>query len=431
MALRLLPVEARTACHPREANADACSEHAARVNPCRVPHVGDSPTPVLIDTPAGLASLAKRLATAERIALDVEGDGLYRYRTRLCTVQVATPEVVAIVDTLELGELDALASVFGAEGPQKLLHDAAFDARLLRERGLPLGNVLDTSVCARFLGEPAQGLASLLGKHFGVLLPKDRQRADWGVRPLDEDAVRYLAGDVVHLHALAEHFLALAAERGILEEIAEECRYVLARAADDPAAVAPPWTRVKGGLELPALSRAALRELCLLREEESERRDVPAFKVFGNEVLLAIARRRPRNRQELRVAGGEFVVRSGALADRLLDAVRRGEALGDVPAVELRPARGEPTSAAERNAQRAREKALQAWRRAAAEARGVDPQVVLPGHCLSDLAERDAQDVDALRAVRGFGAVRITRDGEAILAVLAASRGAAGGGGAT
>jgi ribonuclease D len=383
-------------------------------------------TPVLIDTPAGLTQLAVQLSAAERIALDVEGDGLYRYRTRLCTVQVATPDVLAIVDTLELGDLSALATVFSAEGPQKLLHDAAFDARLLRERGLPLGNVLDTSVCARFLGEPAQGLASLLDKHFGVVLPKDRQRADWGVRPLDDDAVRYLAGDVAHLHALAEHFLALAADRGILDEIAEECRYVLLRAADEPAIVPPHWTRVKGGAELPALSRAALRELCLVREEEAERRDVPAFKVFGNEVLLAVARRRPRNRQELRVAGGEFVVRSAALADRLLEAVRRGEAAGDVPADELRPARGEPPSAAERAAQRTREKALQSWRRTAAEARGVDPQVVLPGHCLSDLAERDAHDVDALRAVRGLGDVRILRDGDAILAVLATVRGGTG-----
>jgi ribonuclease D len=381
----------------------------------------------LVDTPAGLAQLASQLAVAERIALDVEGDGLYRYRTRLCTVQVATPEVLAIVDTLELDDLRVLAPVFGDAGPQKLLHDAAFDARLLRERGLPLGNVLDTSVCARFLGEPAQGLATLLEKHFGVVLPKDRQRADWGVRPLDEGAVRYLAGDVAHLHALAAHCLGRAAERGILEEIAEECRYVLLRAADEPASAQPHWTRVKGGAELPALSRAALRELCLVREEEAERRDVPAFKVLGNEVLLAVARRRPRNRQELRVAGGEFVVRSAALADRLLEAVRRGEAAGDVPNEELRPARGEAPSAAERAAQRAREKALQAWRRTAAEARGVDAQVVLPGHCLSDLAEGGAATLDALAAVRGLGAVRILRDGEAILAVLVAARGGAAG----
>lgn len=392
--------------------------------------MGDTRTPTWIDTSAGLADLAGRLASAERIALDVEGDGLYRYRTRLCTVQIATPDVLAIIDTLELDDLGVLAPMFGAAGPEKLLHDAAFDARLLRERGLPLGNVLDTSVCARFLGEPAQGLASLLEKHFGVVLPKDRQRADWGVRPLDAEAMRYLAGDVAHLHALAAHFLALAAERGILEEIAEECRYVLLRAADEPSGVQAQWTRVKGGVELPALSRAALRELCLVREEEAERRDVPAFKVLGNEVLLAVARRRPRNRQELRVAGGEFVVRSTAFADRLLEAVRRGEAAGDVPVEELRPVRGEPPSAAERAAHRAREKSLQAWRRTTAEARGVDAQVVLPGHCLSDLAEGDVATLDALAAVRGFGTVRIIRDGEAILAVLAAVRaGAAGAGG--
>ncbi len=380
--------------------------------------------PRLVDTPSGLAWLAETLARAERIALDVEGDGLYRYRTRLCTMQVATPDALAIVDTLVLDDLRVLAPALSERGPCKLLHDAAFDARLLRERGLPLGNVLDTSVCARFLGEPAQGLAALVEKHFGVALPKDRQRADWGVRPLDEGAVRYLAGDVLHLHALAERLLAAAETRGIVAEIEEECRYVLTRAADEPPPAPPPWTRVKGGVELPALARAALRELCLVREEEAERRDVPAFKVLGNEVLLAVARRRPRTRQDLRAAGGDFVVRSAPLAERLLQAVRRGEAAGDVPPEELRPARGEPMPAAERAAQRTREKALQAWRRELAAARDVDAQAVLPGHCLADLAERDAADLGALHAVRGLGAMRIVRDGDALLAVLAAARAA-------
>ena len=378
--------------------------------------------PQLIDTEDALVALARSLAGAESLALDVEGDGLFRYRARLCTLQLATPEHLAIVDTLALRDLSPLAPLFGPDGPQKLLHDAAFDARLLREQGLPLGRVLDTAVCARFLGEPAQGLAALLDKHFGLTLPKDRQRADWGVRPLDEHAVRYLAGDVLHLHGLAERLLGAARELDIVAEIEEECLYVLSRAADEPAPSPPAWTRVKGGLELPPVARAMLRELCSAREDEAQRRDVPPFKVLGNEALLAIARRHPRTRHDLRAIGGDVAVRHTDFAEQLLEAIRRGEALGEVPVEELRPTQGRVPTNAERNALRAREKALQTWRRTAATARGVDPQVVLPGHCLSLLAERDADTLDALSSVRGLGAVRLERHGEALLATLAAVR---------
>jgi ribonuclease D len=377
--------------------------------------------PLLIDTPDALTALARTLAGAESIALDVEGDGLFRYRARLCTLQLATPDCLAIVDTLALRDLSALAPLFGEEGPQKLLHDAAFDARLLREQGLPLARVLDTSVCARFLGEPAQGLAALLDKHFGLSLPKDRQRADWGVRPLDDGALRYLAGDVLHLHALADVLLGAASERDIVAEIEEECLYVLARAADEPPPSPPAWTRVKGGLDLPPVARAILRELCLVREDAARRRDVPPFKVLGNEVLLAVARRRPRTRHELRAVGGEVAARHVELAEALLEAIARGEALGEVPSDELRPIGAAPTTA-ERNAQRAREKALQTWRRATAAARGVDAQVVLPGHCLSQLAALGATSAAELAAVRGLGAMRLARDGETLLGVLTAAR---------
>lgn len=372
--------------------------------------------PQLVDTKDALVALARTFASAESVALDAEGDGLYRYRARLCTLQLATAEHLAIVDTLALRDLSPLASLLGPDGPRKILHDAAFDARLLREQGVPLERVLDTAVCARFLGEPAQGLASLLEKYFGILLPKDRQRADWGVRPIDADAMRYLAGDVLHLHALADALLGAAGERGIVAEIDEECLYVLSRAADEAPPTPPPWTRVKGALELVPMGRAILRELCLVRELEAQRRDVPPFKVLGNEALLAIARRRPHTRHDLRNVGGEVAVRHIEFAEQLVDGIRRGEAVGDVPAEDLRAGQSRPLS--ERNAVRAREKALQNWRRTIAAERAVDAQVVLPGHCLAQLAEHDADSVEALAAVRGIGAMRVARDSDALLALL-------------
>ena len=132
----------------------------------------------LVDDPAELAALAARLADAPRIALDVEGDGLYRYRARLCTIQLASGAESAVVDALALDSLAPLAPLLGDAGPSKVVHDVSFDVKMLAQRELPLGRVFDTAVAARLLGEPSTGLAALLEKHFGVALDKQHQQAD-------------------------------------------------------------------------------------------------------------------------------------------------------------------------------------------------------------------------------------------------------------
>jgi ribonuclease D len=59
--------------------------------------------------------------------------------------------------------------------------------------------------------------------------------------------------------------------------------------------------------------------------------------------------------------------------------------------------------------------ALGHWRRSEAEARAVDLQVVLPGHCVGDLCAvlarraRASGDAPLLDAVEGLGRVRIAR----------------------
>ena len=66
-------------------------------------------------------------------------------------------------------------------------------------------------------------------------------------------------------------------------------------------------------------------------------------------------------------------------------------------------------------AQRGRETRIMAWRREEAKARGVDEQVVLPGHCVKDIAEDAPATLEALEAVPGVGAFRVARYGAAIL----------------
>jgi ribonuclease D len=358
---------------------------------------------------------------ASWLAVDVEASGMFSYRARPCTVQLSWDggTEVAVVDTLATS-ISPLADLLGPDGPVKIVHDVAFDARLLAESGIALANVHDTAVAARMLSRMATGLANLLDGELGVQITKTLQQHDWRVRPLDERMLGYLADDVTHLEALERKLWTEVGERGIEDAVLEETRYRIATAtaATLPSAAVPPYARVKGAGRLGQRELAALRVAADLREREAERRDVPPHKVASGDALLAIARTRPATLDDLgRIRG--FAAAAPASRTFAIDLLRALPGAGDsIPADErgfFDPVRMPPAVARMR---RHREARLSAWRRIEAKARGVDEQVVLPGHCVRDAVDLGVQTLQYLARVPGLGAFRVERYGEAILRVL-------------
>lgn len=377
----------------------------------------------LVSDGAGLAAMLRELAGVACVGADIEGDGLYRYRSRLCVLQLATPERVWLVDTLAIWDPASLGALLGPAGPTKILHDAAFDARLLREYGVVLDNVFDTSVAARFLGERNTGLGSLLAARCRLTVAKGLQKADWGRRPLDEQALVYLADDVRHLFALEASLRADVERLGIDEAVETETRHMLARAQLEPV-TAPTWLRVKGVRELAAEAQGVVRALVELRDSLARSRDVPPFRVFSDALILELAAARPASMEALSRLRGLRSQAGNTPPRALFDAVQQG--LRQPPSAEDL-ATEPPPGREQRALERTREKALGAWRRTQAELRGVDPQVVLPGHCLSDLAARGATCSDELEAIAGFGHFRVVKDGDALLSVVREAETAGGG----
>ena len=105
------------------------------------------------------------------------------------------------------------------------------------------------------------------------------------------------------------------------------------------------------------------------------------------------------------------------LADSIAEAVSRGIARGDIPHEERRWFVSERTPS-DLGLRKAREALLTHWRAEEAKRRGVDLQVILPGHCLADLASRGAKNLAELRAIDGFGEVRVDRYGPALVALI-------------
>jgi ribonuclease D len=368
-----------------------------------------------------LREVVMAAARAQRVAVDVEASGMFAYRARPCTVQLAWDEggQVAVVDTLATS-IAPLAELLGPDGPVKIVHDVAFDARLLAESGIALANVHDTSVAARMLSRLATGLATLLGAELGVHIHKAMQQHDWRVRPLDDRMLDYLATDVVHLEALEQKLWAELDALGIEDAVLEETRYRIASAiaATQQPEVVPPYARVKGAGRLAERELAVLRVAAELRENEAERRDVPPHKIAPADTLIAIAKARPTTAQELsRVRGlANGSPANRAFASALLPLLAgAGDRIPEDERHFFEPPR---LPAAQARLRRQREVRLTTWRRALAKLRGVDEQVILPGHCLKDAVEAEVESLEDLSRVPGLGAFRVRQDGEAILQVL-------------
>ena len=371
----------------------------------------------LVTREAEVPAAIERLSKAGRVAVDLESNGLFKYRACVCVVQLAALGEVVVIDSLAVPSR-SLAGLLGSLTLPKVVHDVAFDARLLSEEDAILMNVQDTSIAARMLGRTATGLASLLSSELGIDIDKKMQHHDWTERPLDEVAVKYLASDVVHLEALADKLFAEVEQKGILLEVAEETHYRLLQAAAARGVVdpRPPWLRLKGLDKTPEVDLPILRVLAALREEKARAIDVPPYKVLSPDTLFAIARAKPKTRGELDRIRGATQGRARALVAQVLEAIAEAPPIPE----EEQKLRERPRLASSiAKKRRARADRLTKWRRAEAARREVDEQAILPGHVLQALADLEESAIDSIAQIPGIGAFRVERDGPAILAALA------------
>ncbi len=205
----------------------------------------------------------RQVHDVNRIAVDVESNGMFAYQPDVCTIQFAweLPDGstrAAIVDTLAI-PLPALSSLLGDPFRLKVIHDLAFDARILNTRGIVLRSVRDTSVAATYLRKPGSGLASLLAAEFGIQVSKEKQNSDWSQRPLSTESLAYLADDVYHLLRLDTRLDQQVQQAGIADEVATETAYRLMNALEESAPPSAPHLRIRGAERLGGVQTRILK----------------------------------------------------------------------------------------------------------------------------------------------------------------------------
>ena len=131
---------------------------------------------------------------------------------------------------------------------------------------------------------------------------------------------------------------------------------------------------------------------------------MPPARVVPTELLLRLAERDPPTVDELARRLGSRL----DCAEPLFEALQRAELQADAPA-ELLAEPLETPSGAEIALRKRRRELLIAFRTREAAKRQLDPQVILPGHCVSDLVKLGRLDAASLEQVSGLGARRIER----------------------
>jgi ribonuclease D len=337
-----------------------------------------------------LAALADRLSTEPRVAFDLEANGFFSYPERVCLIQIGFDGVAFLVDPLAIDDMGPLGKVLADPKIEKILHSADYDVRSLdRDWGFRIDRLFDTSIAAAFVGMERLGLGTVAQELLGVELPKSKrlQRANWGLRPLTEEAINYAAGDVLHLMALRDVLGKRLAEKGRTEWVAEECTRLAGVRfnTSDPALA---FLSVKGSKGLDGKALAVLQSLHAYRERQARRRDVPPFKVVSDAVLAALAE---DPAQELAKVKGIGPYGRGGLAREVKDALAKG--LRAQPVKRPPRATGVRMTAAHRNRAKDRLTRLKAWRTAQGKALELDPALLWPAASLERLS-RDNGNLD-------------------------------------
>lgn len=197
----------------------------------------------LISTPDQLTAICPPLAGQRAIGVDTETTSLDPLVARVRLLQLSTPEMVYILDLFQIppSVLAPIKEILEAERPVKVLHNAKFDAKMLRHHfGIELNALFDTMLASQLVsaGDANQrhGLSDLVSRYLGQHIEKTWRASDWS-GPLSEAMLEYAAEDAAVLLPLRHHLIEKIKESQLINVAKLEFDCVLPTAAMELAGI--------------------------------------------------------------------------------------------------------------------------------------------------------------------------------------------------
>lgn len=340
----------------------------------------------LITSTDRLKDLLDHLRAMGRFAYDSEFIGELTYIPKLCLVQVATTERVALIDPLAELDLMPFWELVADSAVEKIVHAGDQDVEpVVRHLGRCAENVFDTQIACGFVGLAYPvALSKLVAELIGTKLGKGLTFSHWDQRPLSSAQLRYAADDVRYLPRLRAEIGRRLDDKGhtgwAKQEFEAICDPKLYTFNPETA-----YLRVRGATSLGPAALAILRELVIWRDGVARAHDVPPRAFLKDEILVDLARSPVKTLEKLdRVRGLPRPVEA-AHGKEIVDATLRGLATPPGKFPFARTTEPSPT-------ERFRADALWALAQCICIGRSIDPSLVTSRQEIGDfLRQLDGQ----------------------------------------
>lgn len=350
----------------------------------------------LVNDERSMKTMCDSLKGCRSFAVDTESDSMYRYRGRLCIIQVYDGKATWIVDSLAVKPCDYFLELLEDPDIEKILHGADYDIRMAAMHlKVKMRGVFDTYTAATLLGREALGLDALVKEFYDVTLDKSLQKADWGRRPLSQDMISYAALDTRYLMGIRTK---LSEELKALNRMSwaeEEFRHLELSAGAGMNDEVPHWSSMKGAGKLDTVSRAILSRLHSERERRAKAADTPPGMMISGKKLLELIKAKPHDADELAALPPWMAKKWGKVA---IDAVRWAESLTPSQMKEFQ----KPESKGYDPEQRKLSQELSKIRDKLLDGQKISPPLVCSRAVLDLLAEHKPADRKSFKEITGL-----------------------------
>ncbi|GMJ11282.1 RRP6-like 2 [Hibiscus trionum] len=300
--------------HPMEKHSviGFVDKYIADIKPVKPPSIESTPFK-LVEELKDLKELAAKLRSVDELAIDLEHNQYRSFQGLTCLMQISTRTEDFIVDTLKLwihiGPY--LREIFKDPSKKKVMHGADRDILWLqRDFGIYLCNLFDTGQASRVLKLERNSLEHLLQHYCGVTANKDYQNADWRLRPLPNEMLRYAREDTHYLLYIYDLMriilLSMPKEPGHFDsplvEVYKRSSDVCMQLYEKEQLMPNSYLHVYGlqGSGFNAEQLAIVAALCEWRDCIARVEDESTGYILPNKVLLEIAKQMPVTASKLR-----------------------------------------------------------------------------------------------------------------------------------
>ena len=306
---------------------------------------GDGLPPVTATAEDLAAAVARLAAGTGPVAVDAERASGYRYGQRAYLVQLRRAGAgTVLIDPIACPDLSGLHAAL--DGVEAVLHAASQDLPCLAEIGYRPGRLFDTELAGRLLGYPRVALGTMLEEVLGLRLAKEHSAADWSIRPIPAEMLKYAALDVEVLVELRDVLDVQLAEQGKTAWARQE--FAAVAAAPLPAPRQDPWRRTSGIHKVRTRrALAVVRELWQTRDDIARDADLSPRRVLNDQSIVDAARAEsvkppPAGRPQLERINGFHARYARKYSDQWTAAVLRAREIADTELPEVANAASVP-----------------------------------------------------------------------------------------